>query len=1522
MSPVSKRFAVIGDQSLTIACAAELLERSHQIVGLVTDASPVRMWATENNVSVVTREQLSQLRPFDYLLSIANLRLLTADELALPAKAAINFHDGPLPDVSGVNNPSWAVLQRLTGYGVTWHEMVSEVDHGDVLESEQFELEADETSVSLNTRCFHAGFRSFQKLLDQMETGSLRRTAQSDTAERRYYSRWKRPNAACSLPWNSSAGCIDGLVRSLEFGPYENPMGTPKIRLPTGLAAVGKMAILPDRSVREPGTIIAVANNWARIATATHDVRISKLCGLSGTPIPMAGDRVRLTADCGLEAGHVLPGMADGEADELDDRVRRSAREESQWVAQLEGFAVPDLPQSGSDEVLEDSVELPSALQEPAAALGLVAAYLGRSFQSDRIDFWVHRDTDERQCFEDYFLGCVPFSVRPDWEGTADDLLNTVRQDLEATLKRAPPLVDIGLRYPSLHDKLEQIAELPSCEFSLSSGSRQDAPGPGARRLVFTMSDAADGLRISSTGIFEPGTFAGFVERFRIMLKNLGKDPTSSIAACPTLTNDDRDLLKRLNDTRTDFDVQTVHALFRKQAQASPDRDAVIGGDKLLTYQQLDQESDQMAMALSANGVGPGDLVGVMMSRSAELLAVLMGVIKAGAAYVPLDRNYPPNRLQFIIADCRPKMIVVDHAPAWSSDAVQMVQCTDLSRHPGRDVSVPASCKPSDLMYVIYTSGSTGKPKGVQVRHDNVHNFFVGMDERIGPDAGTLLATTSISFDISVLELFWTLCRGFTVVLHDEDADGVNTRLPGQPIGFSLFFWNIAETKPLEGSPYNLVLQASKYADTNDFEAVWTPERHFGSFGGYYPNPSVISAAIAATTRRVAIRAGSCVLPLHHPVRVAEEWSVVDNLSGGRVGLSMAAGWSPNDFVLKPENFANAKDLMFESIEQVRALWRGDSVTFTGPKGAVDVKSLPRPVQQELSIWVTAAGNPDTFRQAGEIGAHILTHLLGQNIDKVAEKIEIYRNAWRASGRPGDGHVTVMVHTFVAASEQDARRICREPMMNYLKSALALIKDAAWQFPTFQKFSAEGERTIDDFFANADPQDVDGLLEFAFERYYNNNSMLGSVEKCVEFADTLKEAGVDEIGCLIDFGIDESTVMKHLPFLNEVRTASNADEQETPSVSQAIVRHGVTHLQCTPSRATMILHESEAAAALNNLSCLMVGGEPLSKELVHQLQGLTQAPLFNMYGPTETTIWSSMCNITTPDDANLIGTPLANQTAYVLDPRGAVVPPGVVGELAIGGLGVTSGYLGQPALNQDRFIKMPGVDHRPVDVYKTGDLVRLMDDGRLEFLGRGDSQVKVRGFRIELGEIEACMQRLPEVVAAAAVVQHANTPNAVIVGFHVSTTGDNLSDDLSAELKTQLPDFMIPAHFVAVPHLPCLPNGKLDRQQLEQTQVTREKRSDAVPPSTETECALARIWGSLLNVEVVSKTDNFFELGGHSLLAIQAIDAIEKQMNVRLNPRKILTNTLEQLARDCASIPQPGPKSRAGAFGRFFGRRS
>ena len=215
---------------------------------------------------------------------------------------------------------------------------------------------------------------------------------------------------------------------------------------------------------------------------------------------------------------------------------------------------------------------------------------------------------------------------------------------------------------------------------------------------------------------------------------------------------------------------------------------------------------------------------------------------------------------------------------------------------------------------------------------------------------------------------------------------------------FSLFYFASAESDGATG--YRLLLDGARFADDNGFEAVWTPERHFHAFGGIYPNPSVTSAAIAAVTSNVAAsERAACVLPLHSPVRVAEEWAVVDNLSNGRVGVSVAAGWQPNDFVLDASPRSKARRSRLEDdIDALRRLWRGETVSLPGPLGPVDVRTFPRPRQAELPLWLTSAGSIETFERAGRLGCNLLTHLLGQSIDQVRTKVAAYRAAWRGTG--------------------------------------------------------------------------------------------------------------------------------------------------------------------------------------------------------------------------------------------------------------------------------------------------------------------------------------------------------------------------------------------------------------------------------------------------------------------------------------------------------------------------------------------
>src|SRR5438034_5896712 len=202
----------------------------------------------------------------------------------------------------------------------------------------------------------------------------------------------------------------------------------------------------------------------------------------------------------------------------------------------------------------------------------------------------------------------------------------------------------------------------------------------------------------------------------------------------------------------------------------------------------------------------------------------------------------------------------------------------------------------------------------------------------------------------------------------------------------SLFYF--ADDSAADDDRYRLLLEGARFADANDFTAVWTPERHFHPFGGLYPNPSVTSAAIAAVTERVKIRAGSVVAPLHHPLRIAEEWSVVDNLSHGRVGISFASGWHAVDFALRPETYRDRRRIVLDWAEQVRRLWRGETMTVVdGAGNRQEVGIYPPPVQPELPVWVTSAGGVETFRNAGRIGAGLLTHLLGQEVDDLVGKI-------------------------------------------------------------------------------------------------------------------------------------------------------------------------------------------------------------------------------------------------------------------------------------------------------------------------------------------------------------------------------------------------------------------------------------------------------------------------------------------------------------------------------------------------------
>jgi amino acid adenylation domain-containing protein len=576
--------------------------------------------------------------------------------------------------------------------------------------------------------------------------------------------------------------------------------------------------------------------------------------------------------------------------------------------------------------------------------------------------------------------------------------------------------------------------------------------------------------------------------------------------ACPA-NNEPAQLFVDLNNTRVEFPRdKCIHQLIEEQVQRTPNATAVIFENKRLTYRELSERADDLAGALQKLGIGPEVPVGVCLERSLEMMVGLLGILKAGGCYVPLDPAYPKDRLKFVLADAQPPVLLTQTSLRndlkFEIPNLKLL-CVDEPDHAPRITGhKPGNTEPRTrntnhasayLAYIMYTSGSTGKPKGVMITHRNIANLFTGMDRVLGVTPGVWLAVTSISFDISVLELFWTLARGFTVVIH-----------------------------------------------------------------------------------------------------------------------------------------------------------------------------------------------------------------------------------------------------------------------------------------------ANGLRTISD----------------------------------------------------------------------------------------QILQHGVTHFQCTPSLAGNLVRTPGSSEALRQLRKFLVGGEALPVTLATQLRQLLHGELLNMYGPTETTIWSATHLVREVNSTVPIGRPIANTEIRILGEQLQPIAAGEPGEIFIGGEGVARGYLNRPELTAAKFVADPFSSDAKARLYRTGDIGLCRTDGTIEFLGRADHQVKLHGHRIELGEIESVLRQHTAVQECVVHVWEAGPDDKRLAAYIVPVSGSSPSVmELRRFLEVKLPAHMIPAAFVWLDKLPLTPNGKVDRNVLSKPNEVRPNLAAAyVPPQTQIEETIASIWRQILRIEKVGVHDNYFDLGGNSLL--------------------------------------------------------
>lgn len=346
-------------------------------------------------------------------------------------------------------------------------------------------------------------------------------------------------------------------------------------------------------------------------------------------------------------------------------------------------------------------------------------------------------------------------------------------------------------------------------------------------------------------------------------------------------------------------------------------------------------------------------------------------------------------------------------------------------------------------------------------------------------------------------------------------------RKPRAGMRFSFLFFSDVRKDISDAEKYAFMRDVTVFADRAGFEAIYLPERHFHEFGSIYANPAIVAAHLIPQTSRIRFRTAGVSLPLHHPAEVVEWWAMNDVLSQGRVDLGFGSGWAKEDFILAPENYEDRRRICSERISVIQRLWRGETVAFPGPGGQqIAIGVHPRPVQRELKVWFLVTQSDEGFIHAGRQGYNVFTMLYGNNLDAMRGKIALYREARRQAGLdPDAGVVSLMLHTLVLEDGARVAKVVEGPFKAYIRSSLeAHLKAAVDEKGGTPLGEAEKAK----------------VLDYAYQRYFRTGAIFGTVEEGRRIVDQAIAAGVDEIACLVDFGVDYSVVRQSLPHLQRL----------------------------------------------------------------------------------------------------------------------------------------------------------------------------------------------------------------------------------------------------------------------------------------------------------------------------------------------------------------------------------------------------
>lgn len=787
----NKSCFVVGEGTLAVRCGDILLKHGYSIRGVITAEESLQSWATKHRIP--QRKFAAGLlnfmgkEPFDYLFSIFNVHILRPEILGLPRLGAINYHDALLPRYAGLYAPSWAILNRETKHGITWHRMVDQVDEGEILSQRSFEIFPDDTALTLNQRCFDAAVTSFDKLLLNLAAHGVKGVPQ-DLSQRTYYPREQRPEAACTLDFNKSAEALVAQVKALDFGPFRNPLGLSKIVVEDGFLCVSEASI-GSYSPQPAGTVIAADQERLIIATSTLPVILGGLTTLDGKPL----SSTEIQDTYGVAVGTLLPELRTEERERITATNSQACLHEAFWISRLRSLKPLSLGErlsSDTSPTLDEfhfkwtiPKEVDSWILNHGSAeidrqtflLAAFGGYLARVQGEESFDVSLSIKNPGLDLCRGLFAQSVPFRYSVDLSESFLLLIQAVRDELASLRGRYTYARDLVARDPELTGKQALFEFGGELQIIFSEQLTGNERLVASDMTIVFPKHGSEGVILFNRGRLNEGSIQREIRQFEIFLKSLTEDPTQSVAQVPLMSEEE--LLPLLpvekNSSYGEGDNSSLLELFDQQVTRSPNSIAVESADSQLTYAQLDQASTELAFRLRSKGIGPEKIVGIYLKRSPQAIIALWGVLKSGGAFLVLDPSTPKLHTDSILRDARPKIVLATPDSVMDLDEMGGAEWMDIApplTPEEQQVNPLTASNESGLAYVIYTSGSTGQPKGVMIEHGALLNFCSAVKERFALlPSDRVLQFASLSFDACIEEIFPCLLAGGTLVLRTEE---------------------------------------------------------------------------------------------------------------------------------------------------------------------------------------------------------------------------------------------------------------------------------------------------------------------------------------------------------------------------------------------------------------------------------------------------------------------------------------------------------------------------------------------------------------------------------------------------------------------------------------------------------------------------------------------------------------------------------------------------------------------------------